>query len=90
MPSENVMVEAAPRSEKAMSYDDALLYCAFCNYGGHTDWRMPSQSEHYLVTTTEQNFVCWYTNLQERSRHWWAPNGGNLDAEWYVIPVRYI
>lgn len=82
------MVEAAPRSKNEMTYDDALLYCSFCNHGGHTDWRMPSQFEYYSVVITEPNFACWYTDLHERSRYWWSRYGVRLDAEWHVIPVR--
>lgn len=39
------MLIAAPESERMMTYEDALLYCAFCNHGGYRDWRMPTYSE---------------------------------------------
>jgi hypothetical protein len=39
------MIEIAPRSENAMTYDEAILYCQFLDYKGHTDWRMPTLDE---------------------------------------------
>ena len=39
------MVEYAPTSAKHMTYEEALLYCAFCNYNEHTDWRIPTRDE---------------------------------------------
>lgn len=39
------MIEIAPASEFKMTHDEAKLYCAFCNYDGYTDWRMPTMQE---------------------------------------------
>lgn len=39
------MLEYAPRSTELLSYDEAVLYCMFCNHDGHRDWRMPTEAE---------------------------------------------
>lgn len=40
-------IELAPASSKMMTYDEALLYCTFCNHDGYTDWRLPTKSEYF-------------------------------------------
>jgi hypothetical protein len=39
-----MLIAKAPVS-KYMSYDDALLYCAFCNHNGYNNWRIPTRYE---------------------------------------------
>jgi hypothetical protein len=51
------MIEFAPRSEKYMTYDEAILYCSFCDYNGHRDWRMTTFDEYY-----EFDISGWYLN----------------------------
>jgi hypothetical protein len=45
----NEALEFAPISELRMIHGDALLYCAFCNYGGYNDWRMMTHAEWYVL-----------------------------------------
>lgn len=40
------MIALAPMSRKLMTYNEALMFCAFCNHDGYTDWRMPTGDEH--------------------------------------------
>lgn len=39
------MIELAPISKNEMAYEEAILYCQFCTYNDHTDWRMPTKEE---------------------------------------------
>lgn len=39
------MIEVAPGSSRMLRYNDAVLYCAFCRYGGYNDWRLPTAIE---------------------------------------------
>lgn len=50
------MIEYADKSKRVMTYDEALLYCAFCNHGGIIGWRLPTEEE-YRVTT---KITGWY------------------------------
>jgi hypothetical protein len=36
------MIEFAPRSVDIMTYQEAVLYCLFLEYGGHKDWQLPT------------------------------------------------
>jgi hypothetical protein len=39
------MIECAPTSNY-MNYNNAILYCLFCNHNEHNDWRMPTMEEY--------------------------------------------
>lgn len=41
---DNDVLEFAPPSPP-LTYNNALLYCAFCRHQGYTDWRMPTPIE---------------------------------------------
>lgn len=69
------MIALAPRSRDEMSYDQAILYCTFCNHNGHKDWRMPRYKE-YLE---HNGIIGWYLNRDEDEYNTWC-----------VIPVRDI
>jgi hypothetical protein len=68
------MIELAPMSENNMTYDEAVLYCQFLEYNGHTDWRLPTYDEYQ---NAEHNIWGWFLN---RDR----PNS----LRWRVCPVR--
>jgi hypothetical protein len=68
------MIEIAPKSENKMTYDEALLYCRFCNHNGHTDWRMP-----YFSEGTPGAFYGWCTD-----------SFSTPDMKGVVFPVRDI
>jgi hypothetical protein len=38
------MIIKAPPSNY-INYNAAVLYCAFCNHDGRTDWKMPTRFE---------------------------------------------
>ena len=40
------MIELASLTENKMTYDEAILYCQFCNHNGHRDWRLPTRDEY--------------------------------------------
>lgn len=44
------MIQIAPIADKKMTYDEALLYCRFLEYDGHTDWRMPNMFDWHQNT----------------------------------------
>jgi hypothetical protein len=67
------MIEFAPRSENKMTYDEAILYCQFCNHDGHIDWRMPTYMECAQAISILHN--AWYIDMLS----------GLL---WWSIPVR--
>jgi hypothetical protein len=73
------MIEQAPQAPIDMTFEDALLYCQFCNHNGHTDWRMPTNDEYTWLHS--EGYWCWDTS-----------DVGGLDHEasatFHVIPVR--
>jgi hypothetical protein len=66
------MIAVAPESYDVMTYDEAVLYCQFCNYDGHTNWRIPTYNE-YLATP---QIFGWYKEDED---------DGDI---WTVCPVR--
>jgi hypothetical protein len=66
------MLEFAPASV-ALSYEEALLYCQFCNHGGYNDWRMPTSLEWFDVA----HLHGWYRDRLKL-----------LTLESQVVPVR--
>jgi hypothetical protein len=73
------MIELAPRSKKPMSYDEAFLYCRFCNHGGHNDWRLQTLPEKLSLMRTQFTSagLNWHVNDDPISAHLW-----------YAQPVR--
>jgi hypothetical protein len=70
-------VEWAPRSPNYMPLEDAILYCRFCNHGGHNDWRFPLRLEDGYHAELEDYWCA--EDLNEPERRWgWG----------YVRPVR--
>jgi hypothetical protein len=67
-------LEFAPFSEYNMPYENALLYCQFCSYNGHTDWRMPTADEWHNNPT----IWGWYTDRPQYHEY----------TTWSVRPVR--
>jgi hypothetical protein len=52
------MIEYAPISDNKMSYEEAVLYCRFCNAGGYQDWRLPTKTEYVHAGL----LLCWINN----------------------------
>ena len=75
------MIEQAPKAPIDMTFEDALLYCRFCDHGGHNDWRMPTQEEYARVHLS--GFWCWDTGDFGGVDH-------KVGATYHVIPVRTI
>ena len=48
------MLEFAPLSENRMTYNEAMLYCAFCTHNGYSDWRMITHEEWYILPNTHR------------------------------------
>lgn len=53
------MIEIAPTSAKPMTYNEAILYCVFCRYGGYNDWRLPTIKEYHEGNNIWRS---WYQN----------------------------
>ena len=69
------MIEIAPKSLKRMAYDEAILYCQFLDYDGHTDWRLPTEKEYHSNSSITP--ISWHIG---------DPSGGH--RKWHVTPVR--
>jgi hypothetical protein len=71
-----INIELAPEKSciRAVSYDEAVLYCFQLVIDGKTGWRLPTMGEYY---NDSRLFLCWYVDDQ------WA----NLQN---CIPVRDI
>lgn len=52
------MIEFAPISEYDMTYEEAVIYCRFCDHNGYKDWRMPTYEE----LKQHDMLYCWYLN----------------------------
>lgn len=50
-------------TKDVMTYDEALLYCQFCNEGGYTDWRMPTLKE-FAAVKPQCRILTWYVDEQ--------------------------
>lgn len=68
-----MMLIRAPRSPNKMTYEEAVIYCKFCDHNGHNDWRMPDRSEYVYFGSYS---MCWYDGISYP------------DSENYAIPVR--
>lgn len=66
------MIALAPNSVTEMIYDEALLYCTFCNHDGYSDWRMPTFHEYI------------YTDMING----WYLTATDMAASWPITPVR--
>ena len=68
------MIVKALKSNNKMTYEEALLYCQFLDYHGHSDWRMPTHSEWII------NDMAWC----------WFGGRGTIGVfhTYYVLPVR--
>ena len=81
------MIECAPASEITMTYNEAVLYCMFCNYNGHRDWRLPTTDEYKSIKTPP---VHWFVNRKSSFSTWGVLPVRDVDICWGVLPVRSI
>ena len=49
-------LEVGPVSSKFLTYEEAVLYCTFCEHGGYTDWRLPTWAEYCYLPS----LIGWY------------------------------
>ena len=61
------MIEVAPRSGIIMTYEEAILYCVFCDHNGYSDWRMPTFDE-YFSEGLRNSRVGWYIDRTRDSK----------------------
>jgi hypothetical protein len=52
------------------NYNDAVLYSIFCNHSGHTDWRLPTNRELFVITSVP--------NRIELDRWLWTEENGAI------------
>ena len=76
------MLEYAPCSENAMSYEEAVIYCRFCKHNGHNDWRLPTLHEYNQSSTCIDNTLYCVWLQGDRYEH--------EKLGWRVVPVRDI
>lgn len=83
------MIEYAPSNNELITYEEAILYCSFCNHGGYNDWRMPTFDEwieHRVGVSSNDKLYRWYVT---RERELMIHQQLELH-KWYIAPVRYI
>lgn len=51
------MFEQAPAAINELTYEEALMYCHFCNHNGYIDWRMPTKDEFIIMSA--DGIWCW-------------------------------
>jgi hypothetical protein len=70
------MIELAPTSENEMTYEEAVLYCAFCRHNGYNDWRLPTKDEYYMdAEISIEHTMSWYSEAPKDTLQWWRPRG---------------
>ena len=74
------MIELAPESCEWLTYNEAILYCQFCDHNEHLDWRMPTAEEYRYYSIT----YGWYVNTESIRRAYHSA------ATRRVTPVRDI
>jgi hypothetical protein len=74
-------LQFAPRAERKMTFNDAVLYCQFLEYDGHRDWHLPTRDE-YFEPVNGKLPATWFADDE---RAYSKDNG-----EWYVLPVRNV
>jgi hypothetical protein len=78
------MIEFAPQSPTTLTYNQALLYCQFLDYGGHNDWRMPNLNQSLLsANIIKGGKIGWCTDR-------FAQCGQDYVDWFHVTPVRDI
>lgn len=75
------MFEQAPVADKELTYEEALMYCHFCNHNGYTDWRMPTKDEFIIMNA--DGIWCWDTSDVNGLDH-------GAGATFHAIPVRTV
>lgn len=71
-------IRIAPKSEIAMSYDEAVMYCFLFTHDGHKDWRLPTRSEYHGCQWIDGD--TWYLGEDQLDG----------DENWYVAPIRIV
>lgn len=66
------MIQVAPTVKIWMSYEEAVLYCSFCNHDGYSDWRLPTLEQAHSANIVTNS---WYQESVSK-------------LTWYVTPVR--
>lgn len=69
------MIVYAPRSKNEITYEDAILYCTFCDWDGYSNWRLPTWAEY--IKGSHIGLNAWY-------------DGSVSQLLWYAVPVRDI
>lgn len=63
------MIEVAPLYVNELTQAEALLYCAFLEYNGHKDWRLPT----YLEYTELDDLGCWHIDRTDKFKWYVKP-----------------
>ncbi|MCI0618885.1 DUF1566 domain-containing protein, partial [bacterium] len=76
-------------SEKIMTYDSANAYIAQLrreNYGGHSDWRLPTLEEAMSLMQPEKNMNGLYIDPEfDRTQSWiWTADTSSTGLAWVV------
>lgn len=46
-----------PVIQTRMTYDEAVMYCLFCDHNGYRDWRLPTWDE-YCQIRSRKRYSC--------------------------------
>jgi hypothetical protein len=85
--SERYMLEYAPIL-KNMTYEEALLYCQFCDHKGYNDWRLPTFDECRVYKLYDRFGSMWYKHAYKADSFFLAIKG--FTHVNHVVPVRDI
>ena len=73
---------------KYLYYEDAVLNCKYCRYGGFTDWRLPTKEEILMLL----NYIPWNEKFWADKKYVVSKSGrvtkNDDDYDYYFFPVR--
>lgn len=73
---------------KRLYYEDAVLNCKYCRYGGFTDWRLPTKEEILMLL----NYIPWQKTFWADKKYLVSKDGsvtrGDDYSNYSFFPVR--
>lgn len=91
------MFEVAPKETAIKAnWDEANLYCTFCNHNGYTDWRLPTIEELDYIYNSKNDFVgsYYWSSTEYRGNYAWlqyfSSSGQHFKHKGYSYYVRAV
>ena len=73
----NKLFVSPKNSENSLSWEDAVLYCQSKNYGGYTDWRLPTPQEAKIIGKSKDAVNLELGTIFDDTKYWSIANNGN-------------